>query len=486
MNRREFMKLGGAAAIGLGATGVLARQAEVFAKRVDARPQAGEADFTLSIAPVAVELAPNRTISTMGYNGTSPGPLLRLREGKQVAVDVINQTDVPELVHWHGLLIPSEVDGAEEEGTPVVPPHGRRRYQFVPHPAGVRWYHTHAMAGADLHRGAYTGQFGFILIEAKNHPGDYDQELFLAFRDWEPFFTAEEEEAAGQAEPQPEKPKTPEKRPNGLEVGYQMFSVNDKSLGAGEPIRVARGQRVLMHLLNASATEHRRIALPGHRFHVVALDGNPVPSPQTVDAVELAPGERVDAVVQMTQPGVWILGTTHDDDRRSGMGIVVEYANQKGESQWTAPSTTPWDYTIFGSDLAAAASHSAPGRKTDDTIDLAFEKLPGGPGKFNRWLITGKQYPHGQEFVLHQGARYHLVFRNRTDDAHPVHLHRHLFDLAEITGKKPTGIMKDTVVVPGYGRVAVDLLADQPGLTLFHCHNQQHMDYGFKALFRYA
>lgn len=82
--------------------------------------------------------------------------------------------------------------------------------------------------------------------------------------------------------------------------------------------------------------------------------------------------------------------------------------------------------------------------------------------------------------------RYRLVFRNRTDDAHPVHIHRHSFELVEINGKATTGIIKDTFVVPGYGRVAVDLVADQPGLTLFHCHNQQNMDYGFKALSCYT
>ena len=115
------------------------------ASRADA--DAAGADFTIRISPVIVQLDPNRAISTIGYNGRSPGPVLRMREGKPVTVDVVNETDVPELVHWHGLFIPPEVDGAEEEGTPMVPARGRRRYQFVPRPAGTRWYHTHTMAG---------------------------------------------------------------------------------------------------------------------------------------------------------------------------------------------------------------------------------------------------------------------------------------------------------------------------------------------------
>jgi len=402
-----------------------------------------------------------------------------------VSVDVINDTDVPELVHWHGMLIPSEVDGADEEGTPMVPPHGRRRYQFTPGPAGTRWYHTHAMAGTDLHQGTYTGQFGFVFVESANNPGRYDQELFLALRDWEPFFSSDEMDTDEQEDqgPKPEKPAVLDTRPNGLEVTSALYSINDKALGAGEPIRVKQGDRVLMHLLNASAIENKRIALPGHQFQVVAMDGNPVPSPQMAEAVTLGPGERVDAFVEMKQPGVWILGGTDDMARAAGLGTIVEYANQHREPQWAPPAKPAWDYSIFGH---ATPQDPAASQKIDQTIDMVFEKVPSGAGRFNIWLVNGKPYPHEREFVLKQGARYRLVFHNRTDDSHPLHLHRHLFELAELKGKPTSGILKDTVIVPLFGRTAVDFVADQPGLTLFHCHIQQHMDFGFKALFRYA
>src|ERR1700722_6700663 len=189
MKRRDLLKLGGVAAVGAGigrlAPGPAAAQTPgqtpapmQMGTTPQAEAPAGAADFTLRIAPIVVQLEPRQAISTIGYNGTSPGPLLRMKEGKQVTVDVINDTDVPELVHWHGLFIPSEMDGSEEEGSPVIPPHGRLRYQFVPRPSGTRWYHTHTMAMADLHRGIYTGQFGFVYIEPANNPGRYDQEIF--------------------------------------------------------------------------------------------------------------------------------------------------------------------------------------------------------------------------------------------------------------------------------------------------------------------
>jgi FtsP/CotA-like multicopper oxidase with cupredoxin domain len=438
------------------------------------------ADFTLQIAPMLVELAPQVVISTIGYSNKVPGPLLRMREGQHVTVDVTNDTDVPEYVHWHGLFVPSHVDGVEEEGTPPVPPHGRRRYQFVAKPAGSRWYHSHTAAMMDLHRGAYTGQFGFLMIDSANNAGLYDQEVFLALREWQYFLSTmdPDENRPDPHDPMPKKPAKPDLRPNGLEVSAPLYSINDKILGAGEPLRVQPGQRVLMHLLNASASQIHRVALSGHKFQVIALDGNPVPTPQPVDVIEIAPGERVDAIVEMNNPGVWILGELRNVARQSGMGIVVEYANQKQRAQWTPPPRSRWDYTIFGT----TAPHPTP----DHTIDMVFEKVPGGPNGINHWLVNGKEYPHEREFVFRQGGRYRLVFHNRSDDSHPLHIHRHLFELVELNGKPTAGIKKDTVIVPAFGRATVDLVADQPGPTLFHCHIQQHMDYGFMALFRYA
>jgi FtsP/CotA-like multicopper oxidase with cupredoxin domain len=480
MRRRDLLKWSGLA-LGRAAAGSLGAPAQSVLRPLpgSAAPESG-ADVTLRISPVAVELDPAHILSTIGYNGGSPGPILRLKEGKPVNVEIVNDTDSPELVHFHGMLIPPEVDGTAEEGSPYVPPHGRQRFQLTPRPAGTRWYHSHAMAMADLHKGAYTGQFGFVYVESGSDPGHYDQELFLAIRDWDPFFSASMEDDDDDTHNGPllEKPAVLDTHPDGLEVSSMTYSINDKALGAGEPIRVRQGQRLLIHFLNASAIENRRIALAGHKMTVVAMDGNPVPTPQAVDSIFLGAAERIDAVVEMNHPGIWILGATEKPIRDSGLGVVVEYAGQHQQPQWVDPPRTPWDYTLFGKQ----GGEPAP----EQTIELIFGKIPGGAGKFNLWLVNGKPYPHADEFVLQKGMRYRLVMRNQTDDAHPMHLHRHIWELRSINGKATAGILKDTVVVPYYGRAVVDFTADQPGLTLFHCHIQQHMDYGFKALFRYA
>ena len=173
MNRRDFLSIAGATAAGVS-----------IAPRLAA---ASKADYTLRIGPVSAEIAKGKVIQTTGYNGTIPGPMLRMKEGKPVTIDIFNDAAWPELVHWHGLNVSTKADGAEEEGSPYVMPKGQLRVNFTPNPAGNRWYHTHIMAMDDLTKGAYNGQYGHLYIEPKKgDPGKYDQELFLAARHWEP------------------------------------------------------------------------------------------------------------------------------------------------------------------------------------------------------------------------------------------------------------------------------------------------------------
>jgi FtsP/CotA-like multicopper oxidase with cupredoxin domain len=119
--RRPFLR-----GAGLAGVAVLGR----MITPVSAQTTAGRPDYTLRIAPMSLELAPGRIVQTVGYNGTVPGPIIRLREGQQTTIEVTNHTAVPELVHWHGLIIPAAVDGAMEEGTPMVMPGQSAVYTF--------------------------------------------------------------------------------------------------------------------------------------------------------------------------------------------------------------------------------------------------------------------------------------------------------------------------------------------------------------------
>ncbi|MEO7207806.1 MAG: multicopper oxidase domain-containing protein, partial [Steroidobacteraceae bacterium] len=250
--RRDFLKVSSVAALAVG----VGPWASVLAQSAS-QPEA-KADYSLRIAAGLVELSPKHIVSTTLYNGQFPGPLLRFKEGQRVTVDIHNDTDTPELVHWHGQVIPSDVDGASEEGTPFVPAHGMRRVVFVPKPSGFRFYHTHVPAGGDLNRGAYTGQAGVVYIEPKNNPGAYDREVFLVMKEFEPTLSRGGDMAMDflAGEPIPELQQLGKRaddeakeKAKGFEVGYERFAINGRMLGSGEPIRVKQGERVLFHVL---------------------------------------------------------------------------------------------------------------------------------------------------------------------------------------------------------------------------------------------
>jgi FtsP/CotA-like multicopper oxidase with cupredoxin domain len=483
LSRRDFLRSAGAIAC-ISPVSRIIHQAEP------------PADYTLTIATTPIELAPNRIISTTTYNGQFPGPLLRLKQGQRVTIDIHNETDIPEQLHWHGQFLPTDTDGAAEEGTPFIPPHGSRRISFIPGPTGFRFYHTHVRAGADLAAGQYSGLVGPVYIEPTHNPGDYDREVFLTLKEFQPTLSRGGDLAMDFLSPSQTVPALKQSgeakmkaslakgAPHGYEVGYDAFTINGRMLGHGEPIRVKQGERILFHILNGSAGEIRSLALPGHSFTIFAMDGNTLPKPIHTPGIWLGTAERISAIVQMNHPGVWIMGDLADDDRRHGMGIVVEYADYRGKPQWLSPKPFKWNYAHFGN------LNSSP-VQPDETFDMLFEKQNAALEGFNQWTINGAAFPMHQTMVpasfhLHQGKRYRIRMRNASDDIHPIHLHRHSFELTKIAGQPTSGVIKDVVMVGGYQEAEIDFVADNPGLTLFHCHQQLHMDFGFMTLFDYV
>lgn len=436
-------------------------------------------DYKIDIAATTLDLSPRHRLKTTAYNDQVPGALLRFKENRPVTIDVTNRTDRPEVVHWHGLFTPPDADGAIEEGTLPIEPGSTARYSFTPRPAGFRWYHTHVMAMNDFTRGQYSGQHGFILVEPREDPARYDQELFLALHDWSGYLLATDDGA--------------------MNPSYTVATINGKAMGYGEPLRVKQGQRILLHVLNSSPTEVHWIALAGHSLHVVSLDGNPVPTPRTLPMLRLAPAERVSAIVEMNNPGIWVLGEVRKHVQSLGMAVAVEYANMTGDARWDQPADLTWNYEQF------AAAPSAPATNPESSppilVPLVFDSKFRGHGAMEAWTINGDSYPQAKVAPLIQGRRYRLQFINKSMDDHPLHLHRHGFELrslgmplaaasrgAALGGPPPDlrGITKDVVLVDAKTRAEVEFTADNPGATLFHCHQQNHMDFGFMMLLEYA
>ncbi len=168
---------------------------------------------------------------------------------------------------------------------------------------------------------------------------------------------------------------------------YKVSTINGRVLGFGEPLRVKSGEQVAFQILNSSPTEVHWVALAGHQFKVIALDGNPVAQPQLVSMLRLAPAERITALVEMNHPGVWVMGEVRKHIMAAGMGITVEYAGSSGKPQWEQPDELSWDYLRFAAASASRAGrcscHSAGFRvqicraRRDGSLDHQRKVLPG-------------------------------------------------------------------------------------------------------------
>jgi FtsP/CotA-like multicopper oxidase with cupredoxin domain len=181
----------------------------------------------------------------------------------------------------------------------------------------------------------------------------------------------------------------------------------------------------------------------------------------------------------MNQPGVWVLGSTRDEDRNTGMGVVVEYAGRTGEAQWKAPDKSlVWDYTVFGTQAKLP--------EPDGKFEMNVMMMPDEGQAFNRWMVNGQMWPNVDPYVVKAGKRYRIALHNGMEDSHPVHLHRHSFEVVSVAGKPTAGIIKDTINVVKNTTVEVDFTANNAGPSLLHCHMQQHMDYGFKTMVKYS
>jgi FtsP/CotA-like multicopper oxidase with cupredoxin domain len=379
-------------------------------------------------------LAPGHLITTLTYDGQLPGPLLRATVGQQMRVDVYNETDSAERIHWHGQ--DTALDAAA-----YVPAHSMRRMEFTPARPGLFFYHSHVIAAANLDAGLYSGQAGGLLVERRTRPGEnksghYDREWVVVLKECEPFIR---------------------RTRRGCEIGYRSFTLNGRVPGYGAPVRLNSGERVLLHVLNASATELRSLALPGHSFEVTALDGNPVPSPARVSTLQVSPAERISAIVQ-----------TQADTPSPAEWIVRD------------PGAEGWDYTRFGSGRAC---------EPDAILDMVLTRHDAARSGFNSWSVNGGSFSAAEPrplFRLRRGLRYRLRICNTSDEVLPLHLQRHRLEIVRIGGKPTAGVLKDVVTLGPCQQVEVDFVADSRGSALFYCTRQLHRDFGLMALVDYT
>jgi len=463
MRRRRFVQLGAGAMTALALPPRSARAAASDA-----------VTYTLTATRTKLAPAPGIAFDALSYNGTVPGPILRVTSGQRLVVKYVNGADVETAVHWHGCILPNAMDGAAGVTQHAVPPGGTFHYEFDAGPAGTRWYHDHAGK-----MGLTRGLFGMLIIE---DPRDEkaDAEFALVFHDVPKMDTYMTAMSGTSNAPMMDPSGSPEilgmksDDKMGDEVAFSAHLINGAAYPATASLKVKVGQKVRLRILNANPTQTRYVRLAGHRLLVTHGDGNRLAQPLEVDALRIGVAERYDAWFEVTQPGAWLLQGISADPLAFQQAAVVytegmEHASPAGSSQ----SLQGVDYFTYEK---AAGIASTPLDKTAQ-IHKAFV-LDGGQYGSSAWTINGKSYPHTEKIDVTRGDRVLVTFTNKTDMDHPMHLHGHTFDIVEIDGKalmRP--LVKDiSLVSSNGGTLTWRFDATSPaGRWLLHCHNDIHM-----------
>lgn len=450
------------------------------------------------IAPGARAESTRRIIAekrTLEVNGKAAA-VLGLRRIDKVELDVggrflitlENRLDEPTLVHWHGLTPPSAQDGTPDLSQPALPPGQTYDYDFELTRAGTFWMHSHV--GFQRSRLMAAPLIVYPIVDGL--PDQQEVVLFLSdfsFRAPEEIFARlTHGNMAGMDHMQMDRGAMASMDrmehmhhdvPMAMDLNdieFDAYLANDRTLDDPEVIGVS-SQHLRLRVINASSATNFWIDLGGLTGELIAVDGDDV-VPVKGTRFPLAMAQRLDLRLTISAPGAFpILALREGEQQRTG--IIL--ANGNAEIAKVAPlgeATKPITPALEGQ--LKAALPLAP-RKPDRTLSA---ELTGDMMTF-QWGINGKRYGEDTPFRAAKGERVELVMRNRTRMAHPMHLHGHHFQVVAIGNRRFQGAMRDTVLVPAMGSVAVAFDADNPGKWAFHCHNEYHMMAGMMTSLQY-
>ena len=441
-------------------------------------------EYQLTSAPLAFSPAPGSTFASLGYNGHLPGPLLRVMHGQRVRVVYTNKTDIPTTVHWHGMILPNDMDGVPGLTQAPVPPGGTFLYEYAPNPPGTRWYHDHGD-----HLGAVRGLFGMFIVDDP-HDTPADAEFALVFHDVPSMKSVDAAMAGTSSAPMVDPAGSSEMRDMNMndrmgdEVAYRAHCINGASYPATQRLSVKVGDRVRLRILNANPTQTRYVRLAGHRLRVTHSDGNPLAVPLEVDVLRIGVAERYDAWFEVTKPGAWLLQGLSADPLVYQQACIVSTPGMENASPIASPQSIS-DLDVFSYEKAAGIGTAV------DERGVTLRKsmlLGGGAYGSSIWSIDGKQWPNTPKIEVHTGDRVMVNYTNKTDMDHPMHLHGHTFRVVSVNGKPlARPLAKDVSLVPANGGTLSWIFdADSPpGRWLLHCHNEVHMMDGMMTEVRY-
>jgi FtsP/CotA-like multicopper oxidase with cupredoxin domain len=463
VSRRRFLRASGTAALGMAITPPLVSGAT--AQRA--------VQLTAAAARVALVGQPYPETDVWTYNGTAPGPEIRLRQGERLHVAVRNRLAQDTTVHWHGLRVPNAMDGVPDLTQPSIEPGGSFAYDFVVPDAGTYWYHSHAHSAEQVGRGLY----GPLIVEEPQPPA-VDRDIVWVLGDWR--LTKDAAIAGGFHNP--------------MEVSMAGRVGNTVTINGQVPDRVGvrAGERIRLRLINAAPARFFSLEFRGHAPWVITNDGQPIePHAPAGGRIVLGPAMRTDVILDLVgEPGS--TAAVIDDFYPNMAFTLVDLAYAPDRPLRNQPLKPP--------QALAPNTMPEPALTTAKRHVVTFGGgmmggMNGGMGMGGMmngamWTINGVAATgHRMEpaLTLHQGESYILALRNETSWHHPIHLHGHSFRVIARNGE-PTRFKewRDTVHVAPHESVDIALVADNPGDWMFHCHVLDHQEGGMMAVIRVA
>ncbi len=434
---------------------------------VDLEPQPSEAQLLPKEQPPT---------AVWSYNGQVPGPILRLPQGARLDVRLINRLPQPTTVHWHGIRIDNAMDGVAGLTQAAVPPGERFDYSFTVPDAGTYWYHPHNRSWEQVARG-----LSGLLIVGEKDPPAVDQDLVLVVDDWRLGENGAIDEASfGHLRDWSHAGRL------GNFLTLNGLDFLDLPVKAGERIRLRVCNTATARVMNLRFEDHSPIA--------IAYDGQPV-QPRVVNdgALRIAPGERVDLLIDMTlAPGAEAAITEISGGGRLVAGRFIYHPSERRRSrpleEFEGLAANPLPSKIDLAHALEAPLVMAGGamgglreaRYQGETLSIEQLVERGQVWAFNG--VAGRS--DEPLFRVRAGQSVRIPMVNDTAWAHAIHLHGHHVRLLGATGEVLVDRgWRDTVFLDRQEQRTVAFVADNPGKWMIHCHMLEHQAAGMASWF---
>ncbi|PWS34370.1 copper oxidase [Falsiroseomonas bella] len=465
LSRRSVLALGGAMLGGIGAGG----------RSAVAGTDAPVIRATTRILEIGGR--PARVLGLLQPDGTAG---MTLEPGMRFRAALTNGLDEPTIIHWHGQIPPVEQDGVGDMPAPMLRPGETRRYDFAADP-GTHWMHAHVpdqemrLLAAPL-----------IVRSAEDLRADR-QEVTLLLHDFSFTPLAEHLARLNAAPADPHAGHAGHGAPAGgataaaamdlNDIDFDAYLANDRTLSDPQVVRVERGGRVLLRIINGASATVFRIDTGGLSARILAVDGQPV-LPIAAQRFALAMGQRADLLVEIPAGGgaFPMLALREGATERTGIVLATAGAEIRRIAPLGEANAAPY---ASAQEAALRAALPLASRPPQRRFDVA---LTGTMAPY-AWTIDGRAWGRHRPLQARSGERIEIALTNRSGMAHPMHLHGHRFQVVEAGGRRIAGAVRDTVQVPANERLVLALDAGQPGRWMFHCHHMPHLATGMMTEF---